>query len=176
TLLRWRVIGPEGVASGLILLLALLLSGCAPSAPSAARPEPAAPAHSTGTQAGAAPAPAGAAVAPASATAPAGARAPIAIHVVHNAVAGSQALLNVIQEAGLFTQHGLVVEVSNASPRATTASLLTGEVPVMVSSGIHAITAGLAGGDTVIAAGGTGTPGTSLGSGRITDPAALRRP
>jgi ABC-type nitrate/sulfonate/bicarbonate transport system substrate-binding protein len=168
------VIGPGGVASGLILLLGLLLSACAAPAPGAARPEPAAPAQSPAAQAGAAPAPAAAAVAPASATAPAGAPAPISIHVVHNAVAGSQALLNVIQEGGLFTQHGLVVEISNASPRATTASLLTGEVPVMVSSGIHAITAGLAGGDTVIAAGGIGTLDTSLWTRDITDPAALR--
>jgi NitT/TauT family transport system substrate-binding protein len=156
---------PRPLVAALALLLAIALSGCAAPAPA---PSAAQPAASPATASAAAPAPAPPAAAPAALP------APIAIRVVHNAVAGSQALLNVIQEAGLFTQHGLIVEIGNASPRATTASLLAGEIPLMVSSGIHAVRAGLAGGDTVIVAGGIGTLDTSLWTRDITDPAALR--
>ncbi|HLH27173.1 MAG TPA: ABC transporter substrate-binding protein [Chloroflexota bacterium] len=93
---------------------------------------------------------------------------------MHNAVAGSQALLQVIQDAGLFTQHGLAVEIGNATPRATTAALLAGDVPLMVSSGIHAVSAGLAGGDTVIVSGGISTLDSSLWTREPLAPAGLR--
>src|SRR5439155_8319524 len=97
---------------------------------------------------------------------PAAAAAPplTTIHVLHNAVAGSQALINVVNEAGLFARHGLAVEVANASPRATTAALLAGEVPLTIASGVHVVGAGLAGGDTVMVAGGIGTPDPSSGT------------
>jgi len=98
----------------------------------------------------------------------------ISVRVMHNAVAGSQALLQVIQDAGLFTQHGLAVEIANATPRATTAALLAGETPLMISSGIHAVSAGLAGGDTVIISGGINTLDSSLWTREPLSPEGLR--
>lgn len=96
---------PRPLVAALAPLLAIALSGCAAPAPA---PSAAQPAASPAIASAAAPAPAPPAAAPAAPP------APIAIRVVHNAVAGSQALLNVIQEAGLFTQHGLIVEIGNA--------------------------------------------------------------
>src|SRR5579885_2278049 len=120
------------LAGGLALVL---MTACAAPARAPAAGATAAGASAAGTAGSAAPAPAGEAAA---------APPALAVRVMHNAVAGSQALLQVIQDAGLFTQHGLAVEIGNATPRATTAALLAGDVPLMVSSGIHAVSAGLA--------------------------------
>ncbi len=151
----WPGRGACGLVLGLGLVLTLLSSACG---------APAAPARESG----------GAPAAPAAAPAEPAPPAPIPVRVLHSAVSGSQALLNVIQEGGLFAQHGLVVEISNASPRATIASLLSGEVPLVISSGVHVVSAGLAGGDTVIVAGGLGTVDLSLWTREALDPAGLR--
>jgi NitT/TauT family transport system substrate-binding protein len=133
------------------------------------------PASSPAPTSGDEPARAGASVAAPAATAPAATASPplTTIHVLHNAVAGSQALINVIAEAGLFARHGLAVDVANASPRATTAALLAGEVPLTVASGVHVVGAGLAGGDTVMAAGGIDTLDTSIWTREPMEPGRL---
>ncbi len=159
------------VALGVALQVAC--SGAASPSAQSAGAAPAAPAAPAAVSARSAEtgAAASAAAAPAAPTAP---PALVPVRVVHNAVAGSQALLQVIQEGGLFTAHGLAVEVSNASPRSATAALLSGEVPLMVSSGIHPVSAGLAGGDTVMIAGGISTLDSSIWTREVTDPAGLR--
>jgi NitT/TauT family transport system substrate-binding protein len=100
--------------------------------------------------------------------------APIRLNVVHSAIAGSQALLNVIQEAGLFGKHGLEIELANVGGRTATQALLAGEVPLIVTSGIEVVASGLAGGDAVIVAAGVNTLDTSIWTRGVMEPAGLR--
>jgi NitT/TauT family transport system substrate-binding protein len=153
------------LAGGLGLALVLVATACA---------GPAAPTSTANRSEGARTSPPSADAAAPTGGAATPPLAPVAVRVMHNAVAGSQALLQVIQDAGLFTQHGLAVEISNATPRATTAALLAGEVPLMVSSGIHPVSAGLAGGDTVIISGGISTLDSSLWTSEVLEPEGLR--
>src|SRR5205823_11580778 len=57
---------------------------------------------------------------------------PLRVRVMHSAVSGSQALLSVVQEAGLFTRQGLEVEVVTGTPRTASAGLIAGESPIVV--------------------------------------------
>jgi len=129
---------------------------------------PAAPAVPAAPPSAAPSAPAPAAGAP---TAP---PAPLRLHIVHTAVAGSQALLQVIQDAGLFGQNGLEVEWTNVSARGASAALLSGEVPLIVGSGAQVVASGLGGGDTVIVAAAVNTLDTSIWTRDVAEPAELR--
>src|SRR5438067_1017619 len=136
----------RGVALGVLLALALA-AACVPAAPSG----PSGAGGATGaTAGGSAPAPS----APPPSAAPAGSSGalpappePIRLRVVYSAIAGSQALLNVALEDGLFARHGLDVELANVAGRAATQALLSGELPIIVSSGVEVVASGLAGGD-----------------------------
>jgi len=152
--------------SGVLLLVMAL--ACAPAAPA----PPAAPAGGgQPASAGAAPAAPAAASAPSATTAP---PAPVRIRVAHSAIAGSQALLNVAQEAGLFMRHGLEVELTNVGGRAATQALVSGELAAILSSGVEVVASGLAGADGVIVASGLNTLDMSIWSREVTQPAELR--
>src|SRR5579884_986777 len=103
-------------------------------------------------------------------SAPTAPPAPLRLHIVHTAVAGSQALLQVIQDAGLFGQNGLEVEWTNVSARGASAALLSGEVPLIVGSGAQVVASGLGGGDTVIVAAAVNTLDTSIWTRDVAEP------
>ncbi|HLH23075.1 MAG TPA: ABC transporter substrate-binding protein [Chloroflexota bacterium] len=161
---RWRR-PPLGIAA----VVALLLSACAPTAAPARPAAPAAPAAQPAAPAASAPAPS-----------PVGngerAESPplIKTRVVHSAVAGSQALLQVLQDAGIFARHGLEVETSNIGGRTATAGLLAGEYPLVVTSGAEVVGAGIAGADVVAVAAALNTLDTSIWTREVRDPAELR--
>jgi NitT/TauT family transport system substrate-binding protein len=93
---------------------------------------------------------------------------------MHSAVSGSQALLSVVQEAGLFTRQGLEVEVVTGTPRTASAGLIAGESPIVVGSGAQLVATGLAGGDVVMVASAVNMMDTSIWTRDVTDPVGLR--
>jgi NitT/TauT family transport system substrate-binding protein len=161
-------------------LLALLLIACAP----AAAPAPPQPPNPGGSPAGVTSSPpalegaarselggGGASPAASQTTTP---LTPIKTRVVHSAIAGSQALLQVAEDAGLFARHGLEVETTNIGGRTATAGLLAGEYPLVITSGAEVIGAGMAGGDVVSVAVALNTLDTSIWTRDVREPADLR--
>jgi ABC-type nitrate/sulfonate/bicarbonate transport system substrate-binding protein len=150
-------------------LVVLLLAACAPAAAPA---NPAAPATSPAQPAASAPA-----SSPPAVGGPGEPSSPpplIKARVVHSAIAGSQAILQVIEDAGLFARHGLEVETSNIGGRVATAGLLSGEYPLVVTSGAEVVSAGMAGGDVVTVAVALNTLDTSIWTHDAMEPAGLR--
>jgi NitT/TauT family transport system substrate-binding protein len=149
----------------------LLLGACAPAAAPAAKPaapapgpaQPAAPAASAPTPA-----------LPTGKGTDAPPPAPLKTRVVHSAVAGSQALLQVLEDSGIYARNGLEVETTNIGGRTATAGLLAGEYPLVITSGAEVIGAGSAGADVVIVAAALNTLDTSIWTRGLRDPAELR--
>jgi NitT/TauT family transport system substrate-binding protein len=93
---------------------------------------------------------------------------------VHSAIAGSQALLQVVEDAGIFARHGLEVELTNIGGRTATAGLLAGEYPLVITSGAEIVGAGMAGGDVVAVTVALNTLDTSIWTRDVREPADLR--
>jgi ABC-type nitrate/sulfonate/bicarbonate transport system substrate-binding protein len=134
-------------ARGSVLLglaLSLVVAACAPAArpPAASAPEPAA----------AAPA------APVSAASPAESPAAppprLGVRVGYTALVASQSISWIAHEAGIFDRHGLDVQFSyiNGGP-AGVASLISGELDVLVAGASSVVRGALQGSDTVMIAG-----------------------
>src|SRR5438067_2540154 len=135
--------GSRGTAFAALLLL-LCAVACAPATPApSSTPAGGAPSAASAPAAGSVPA-ASAPAADATGALPTPPE-PIRLRVVHSAIAGSQALLQVALDGGLFARHGLDVELANVSGRSATQALLGGELPIIVSSGVEVVASGLAG-------------------------------
>ena len=148
--------------------MALLLAACAPAAAPAQPSAPAAASHGPRRQRYRATPSIGAPGSPATP------QSLIKTRVVHSAIAGSQALLQVIEDAGIFARHGLEVETTNIGGRTATAGLLSGEYPLVVTSGAEVAGAGMAGGDVVTAAVALNTLDTSIWTRDVREPTDLR--
>jgi NitT/TauT family transport system substrate-binding protein len=73
------------------------------------------------------------------------------VNISHSAISGSQAVVWVIQDAGIFRKHGLETQILFITGGPTTiASLVSGDVQFAVFAGPAAVTANLAGADVVV--------------------------
>jgi len=165
---------PRRGAAFTALLLLVCAVACAPTAPAPSSSAPGAASPPAGASSSAASALAASAPAAGSTGALPAPPEPIRLRVVHSAIAGSQALLQVALDGGLFARHGLDVELANVSGRSATQALLGGELPIIVSSGVEVVASGLAGGDAVIVTAALNTLDTSIWTRDVPEPAALR--
>ncbi len=149
-----------------IVVLALLLAACAPAGRAPAPPAPAAaesvPAAPTS------PAAAG--------ESPTAAQPRITVRVGYTALVASQSIAWIAQEAGIFDRHGLDVQLTyiNGGP-AGVASLISGELDVLVAGASAVVRSALQGTDTVMIAGTKPQLlGALMGRPEIQSPADLR--
>ncbi len=167
---------PVRRALALTVLLALAAAACAPRAPTAAAPpnaggsESTQPAGGGGSQA----APAAAVAGSTGATSAPPPRA--SLHLAYTALVASQSIAWIAQEAGIFDKHGLDVQLTylNGGP-AGVASLVSGEVDLLVAGASSVIRGAIQGSDVVMIAGTKPQlVGAIMGRPDIRTPAELR--
>jgi NitT/TauT family transport system substrate-binding protein len=149
----------------IVAVCALLAGACGSRAP--APSQPAAPAPS-------APGPAAGGSQPAAAPVAAAPRA--SLHLAYTALVASQSIAWIAQEGGIFDQHGLDVELTylNGGP-AGVASLVSGEIDLLVAGASSVVRGGIQGSDTVMIAGTKPQlVGAIMGRPEIRTPAELR--
>jgi NitT/TauT family transport system substrate-binding protein len=128
----------------LAVLLALVGAACTSRAPSGSQPAPAAPSAPAPAVGGSQPAAGAPAVAPPRAS----------LHLAYTALVASQSVAWIAHEGGIFDKHGLDVQLTylNGGP-AGVASLVSGEIDVLIAGASSVVRSSVQGSDTVMIAG-----------------------